>query len=208
MCPSSVLVVHYPLYPHCLPTYSVNMSVRNNLERPNTQTLDFYRGLSAGVFNRIFAKTETGLSGYRARFGMDHVFPPKTTLPEFQILDLTGNEYKIETLALGDCYDQRKIYPYMYQVGGTGGRKIHTRKLSQRERHPYSVPDLVVKDGRKLYVDLRCSICGTQRRIIITERNQGRMTPICKHLNTEQEHKQVSQIYYVKSVKRQRKANA
>ena len=185
--------------------YTVNMSVRSNPNnRPTTQTLDFYRGLCAGVYNAVFAKSEN-LTNNRVNRGFRFLFPD-LKLPEFQILDLTGSEYKVKTIRLDskECFEQRKTYAYGYKRGGEQGRVPRTRKLSQKERLPYSVTDLVIRNGRRLYVNLRCSICGLERRIVITERNQGRNNPVCKHLKTEQEQRHGPQIYYIKDIKRQK----
>jgi len=131
----------------------------------------------------------------------------KHELPEFQHLDLTKSYegYIVEEIGLGDCYEQRKTYPYMYKMGGMQGRKLMTRIITQRERLPYRVENLKTKNNRKLYVTLRCAICGTQKRITVTPRNEGRETPTCKHLNTHRAESK-AQPFFIKSVKREKRA--
>lgn len=110
----------------------------------------------------------------------------KHELPEFQHLDLTQsyNRYIVEYLSLSGCYEQRKIYPYMYKMGGMQGRKLLTRKIVKRELITYTVPELKTKQNRKLYVILKCAICGRKKNIVITPTNEGRDTPICDHSAT------------------------
>lgn len=69
-------------------------------------------------------------------------------------------------------------------MGGMQGRKLLTRKITQRERITYTVEQLRTKQNRKLYVILKCAICGRKKNIVITPNNEGRETPTCDHSAT------------------------